>query len=913
MNTRMLAFLAFCLLFMAEGSYALEEIKIGIHAFRPKAQVLAQWAPLAQALNIENWGYHFSIEAYSPDELEAAVAARQVDFVLTSPSQYTLMFYRSGLSAPMATLETLEEGASASAYGGVIFMRADHKAVATLRELAGRSVAISGKDSFGGYLVQAYELSQAGLDVSKDIEFVQTGMPLDNVVGAVMSGKAEFGMVRSGLLENMAREGKLDLDKIQWVNRQNLPHFPVGVSTRLYPEWPIAALPHTNKVLKRKLSAFLLNLEDNQALARALQIYGFQVPADYSPVEMVLQALRIAPFDVTPTFTTRDVWDKYRWEIATGLAASLLILFLSFDLMLVIKRLKSEKRLVEQQTAHIKNNEERWKFALEGAREGVWDVDFQSHESHYSKRYQEMLGYNEGEFTATFDDWPNHIHPEDKSRVLNALDSYLNQLSDLYDVEYRLGCKDGSYKWINARGMVVSRDDQGHPIRMVGTHTDITELKEAESVIWRQANFDALTLLPNRRLFQDRLEQEIRKAQREKIHTALLYIDLDHFKEVNDTLGHDHGDALLIEASSRIKACVRDSDTVSRLGGDEFTVILANLPNVSDVGSIAQNIIDRLTRPFLLMSQESFISASIGIALYPDDAKNLNDLIKNADQAMYVAKNNGRSCFHFFTPAMQQASDLRQRLSRDLRRALQEEQFELYFQPMINLSNGEVHKAEALIRWQHPQHGLISPAEFIPVAEANGTIISIGDWVFTQAVRHAKKWKIGNRDDFQISVNMSPLQFTDQNRGQRSWIDQLRVIGYPGSGVVVEITEGILISEDAKVNKQLLAFRDYGIQVAIDDFGTGYSSLSYLKKFDIDYLKIDQSFTRNLTPDSPDFTLCETIVVMAHKLGLKVIAEGVETSQQFALLKQMNCDYGQGYLFSKPLPAREFEAFLSQI
>lgn len=453
-------------------------------------------------------------------------------------------------------------------------------------------------------------------------------------------------------------------------------------------------------------------------------------------------------------------------------------------------------------------------------------------------------------------------------------------------------------------------DHMGNLIGVLGIGHDITKRKHAESEIKNYANFDQLTQLPNRRLFHDRLEQEVKRAQREQYLIALFFIDLDRFKEVNDTLGHEIGDQLLVEAASRIKLCVRDYDTVARLGGDEFTVILSELHNISDIGRIAQSIIDKLTEPFSLSDREVYISASIGIAIYPDDATSVADLIKHADQTMYAAKNDGRSCFRFFVNTMQVAAERRMRLSNDLRNALDDGQFTVHYQPIVELATGNIHKAEALLRWHHPKLGYIAPVEFIPIAEDNGTIRDIGDWVYMQSLMQVKRLMTVHGLNFQISVNKSPVQFMRDDRSHDYWIDELEAMGLPGSAVAIEITERLLINNDAKINKKLRTFHEAGMQVSIDDFGTGYSSLAYLIRFDIDYLKIDYSFISNLAPDAAEFALCEAIVVMAHKLGVKVIAEGVETEQQRDLLKKIGCDYGQGYLFSRPLPSEKLEELL---
>jgi len=455
-------------------------------------------------------------------------------------------------------------------------------------------------------------------------------------------------------------------------------------------------------------------------------------------------------------------------------------------------------------------------------------------------------------------------------------------------------------------------DHEGRPLRRVALFSDITQRKQTEEQIWQHANFDPLTGLPNRRLMQERLAQEIKKAHRMRQQFGLMFIDLDRFKEVNDTLGHEIGDVLLKDAAQRLEVCVRESDTVARLGGDEFTIILSDLDGFNSAERVAQHLMQQLSEPFVLNGQPVYISASIGITIYPGDSLELSQLLRNADQAMYAAKNLGRNRYSFFTVSMQEASNARAALMCDLRGALAEGQFTLFYQPIVDLASGEVSKAEALLRWQHPERGMVSPAEFIPLTEEAGLITEIGDWVFKEASRQVFQWRKTLQSDFQISINKSPRQFLDSRHDARNWMAWLEQLGLSGQALVVEITEGLLLEASPKTSDHLLVFRDAGIQVAIDDFGTGYSSLAYLKKFHIDYLKIDQSFVRNLNEASSDFVLCEAIIVMAHKLGLKVIAEGVETELQRNLLQSIGCDYAQGYLFAQPMAADDFERRFSE-
>jgi diguanylate cyclase (GGDEF)-like protein len=429
----------------------------------------------------------------------------------------------------------------------------------------------------------------------------------------------------------------------------------------------------------------------------------------------------------------------------------------------------------------------------------------------------------------------------------------------------------------------------------------------------REINFDRLTGLPNRSVFHDRLEMDIKKAHRSGLPLALLFIDLDHFKEINDTLGHDTGDQLLQQVGQRLSTYVRETDTVARIGGDEFTITLGELQDLNTVTHVAQKILADLTGPFQLGNKVAYISASIGITLYPQDATSAGELLRNADQAMYWSKDVGRNRFTYFTRSMQEAAQARMALSNDLRGAVNQRQLNVHYQPIVDMASGQVCKAEALIRWHHPTHGMISPVEFIPIAEHTGLIVAIGDWVFHEALRQATQWR-ALAPHFTVAVNISPVQFYRNNAdNHRAWIEHCA--GDPprqgqSPAVGLEITEGLLLTANASVMQQMQAFRDAGIGISLDDFGTGYSSLSYLRKFSLDSLKIDRSFVDNLEQDGANVALCEAIIVMAHKLGLKVIAEGVETRAQHDLLRQAGCDFAQGYLFGQAMPPNDFEALL---
>ena len=559
----------------------------------------------------------------------------------------------------------------------------------------------------------------------------------------------------------------------------------------------------------------------------------------------------------------------------------------------------------EGRLAALERSEERFRRIVHSAGEGIWEIDATAHTSFVNPKMAAILGYSIEEMLnrplAAFMDAQGHA----------VLEHTLARLRD--GVPERLECKllrrDGSCVWTSMATNPIF-DGAGAYVGALALVTDITDRRAGAEQIWHQANYDQLTGLPNRHMFMDRLRQAVKKADRGGAFLALVFLDLDHFKEVNDQLGHAAGDALLVEAARRVKACVRASDTLARLGGDEFTVILAGIDHVGSVERIAQSLVAALALPLELEGERVYISASAGVALYPPDAGNVADLLARADQAMYASKKAGRNRFSYFTPDLQEAAHARRNIAGELREAISGRQFELVYQPIICLATGAVRKAEALLRWRHPTRGLLAPAEFIPFAESNGLIVEIGDWVFREAARQVQLWQTTIDPGFQVSVNKSPVQFRRDAALYEGWLGYLQELGLPTASIVIEIAEGVLMQGVDKVIERLRQYRAMGLQVALEHFGTGYSSLSHLKRFDIDFVKIDRSFVATLDAgaDDGDLVLCEAIIAMAHKLGLKVVAEGVETALQRALLADAGCDFAQGFVFAHPMAAAEWEA-----
>jgi diguanylate cyclase (GGDEF)-like protein/PAS domain S-box-containing protein len=468
--------------------------------------------------------------------------------------------------------------------------------------------------------------------------------------------------------------------------------------------------------------------------------------------------------------------------------------------------------------------------------------------------------------------------------------------------------KDGGTLFIRWTAAV---DAPGAGGLVISTGVDITECRLTEKRLEYLANFDSLTDLPNRQYFYDRLSYTMGYSRRHGGEFALLYIDLDGFKFVNDTLGHDMGDLLLKKAAKILSESIGEKDLLSYMGGDEFMIILPAISSADYATSSAASIVEKFSLPFTLDKYECFVGASIGICLFPADGDDTDTLLKNVDMAMYQAKDMGRSTYKLFNPAMSTKAIRRLQLEGNLRKAIERNEFRIYYQAKVNLKSGDINGMEALLRWDNAQHGRISPVEFIPLAEETGLIIPIGDWVLRAACHQNVRWLKTGYPPLKMSVNLSARQFRAGNLIEN--IEKiLRETGIPPKYLELELTEGTVMHNADKAIKTLMQIKDLGVEISVDDFGMGYSSLSYLKRFPIDTLKIDRSFVRDITVDPDDEAIVTAIIAMAHSLKLKVVAEGVETTDQLEFLRALGCDGAQGYLFSEPVDEVKFETLIRE-
>jgi diguanylate cyclase (GGDEF)-like protein/PAS domain S-box-containing protein len=533
----------------------------------------------------------------------------------------------------------------------------------------------------------------------------------------------------------------------------------------------------------------------------------------------------------------------------------------------------------------------------------------------WSEEVFDILGLRPEEFGENHEAFLHRVHPEDVELVKEAFRKALREESHL-NIDHRIVRPDDIERYVSVQAEV-SRDETGRAVQMAGTVQDITGRKQAEEQIAYLAYHDTLTGLPNRRLFKDRLTHTLAHSRRHGHLAATIFLDLDRFKRINDTLGHSVGDVLLQEVAKRLVNCVRKSDSVgrpfvdefttdvARLGGDEFTVLLTEIREIQDAAKVARRILAALLEPFYLDSQEIFVSASIGITVYPSDGEDAESLLKNAEAAMYHAKDQGKDNYQFYNDSMNAASSKKLALENRLRKALERGEFLLYYQPQLDIFTEEIIGAEALIRWRHPEMGLVFPGEFIGLAEETGLITEIGEWVLTSACLQNKAWQDAGLKRIRLAVNLSSRQF--QQKELIEMISRaLAMSGLDPRFLELELTESIVMPNAEEAVSTLQQLKAMGVRISLDDFGTGYSSLSYLKKFPLDTLKIDQSFLRDIASDPDSTAITKAIIAMGHSLNLRVIAEGVETEHQLAFLREQGCDEAQGYFFSPPLPADEF-------
>ena len=995
--------------------------RIGVLAYRDPSITERQWSPLAAYLSANLPGQRFVVRSLYMDELGKAVAGGEFDFVLTQPEHYVhIRALQRGL-APVATLAGRDGERGIAELGGVIFSRADRRDINRLEDLRDKRLAATHQNSLGSFRVQQWTLLRAGININDAAAAITfTGQPQDQVIDHVLQGKADVGFVRTGLIEALVAEGKLDRGAIKVIGPRHEPGFPLLLSTPLFPEWPFLVARHVPEPVAKAVTIALLKIDPDHPAARAGKFHGFSPPADYSGLEAMMLELRAHP-DRLERFDLQDIIEKYPYQVASGLSVALL--FALAGLVFLIRSRRQIGAALRERAS-----------LLDSLGEGVYGLDTGGRCTFINPKALEILGWQQAEvigqdphalfhhhrpdgsdypatdcpmFRTLHDGQRRHgeewffrrtgeafpvsflVTPVDRqtqregavvtfrdiseqrlanekmriaaiafetqeamvvtdaaSRILRINQAFTRvtgytaaeavgqtpallksgrhdaafyqemwqalQASGRWQGEIWNRRKNGEVypEWLSISAV---HDEHGAITHFVSSFLDITQRKEAEEQIQFLAYYDPLTHLPNRRLLNERLEKVLAASSRHRRYGALLFIDLDNFKTLNDTMGHAVGDALLVQVAQRLRQSVRAGDSIARLGGDEFVVLLEDLsPDIHEaiaqIRRATQHMLDTLGAAYTLGEYAHHCTASIGAVPFRDAGESIESLLKSADMAMYKAKEAGKNAMRFFDPAMQTEIEQRATLERDLRHALAHGEFLLYLQPQVD-RQGKLLGAEALIRWQHPQRGLILPGEFIAVAEDTRLILPIGQWVLNEACRQLAHWQ-RDRASTQLSlaVNVSAVQFRDA-----SFLDSvaaaLRDSDVPAELLKLEITESVLLENTGEAITRMRALKgELGVGLSLDDFGTGYSSLSYLKRLPLDQIKIDRSFVRDIDSNPNDAAIADAVIALGRAFNLTVIAEGVENERQRDALLARGCDAFQGYLFGHPVSVEAFAA-----
>ena len=590
-----------------------------------------------------------------------------------------------------------------------------------------------------------------------------------------------------------------------------------------------------------------------------------------------------------------------RGALAAGIAIVMLTILAFSALALFADRLRRANHALASHGAALRVSEERLARALDAGSDGLWDWDIGTGQTWFSDRWLTMLGYEPGELEGHVRTWRRLIHPEDEPKALELLQAHFDRRSPVYECEHRLLRRDGSWGWVLARGKVVERGALDGPQRIVGTHINIEERKVAEQQIAHMARHDGLTSLINRTYFHELLRLALRNAAKDADAFAVMCLDLDRFKTVNDTVGHMAGDELLKHVAARIAGCLHPADTVARLGGDEFAVLVRNNPTDERLGNLAEQLISVVGKPFIFCGQTVEVGLSIGIARAPQHGLVEQLLFSRADLALYRAKAEGRNCYRIFDAAMDEAITRQRELERDLKTALADGALELHYQPQVRAATGELVGFEALARWRHPTRGPIPPSEFIPLAEETGLISALGEWVLRTACSEAAGWT----RPLKVAVNLSPREFQQCDLPDLI-LGILTETGLPPDRLEIEVTETAIFADKDRALSILRQLKALGISIAMDDFGTGYASLATLQAFPFDKIKIDRSFVGQVEACPQAAVIVRAVLGLGRSLGLCVVAEGVETAGQVRFLIANECEELQGYLFGKPQPIASF-------
>lgn len=867
-----------------------KKLVIGVLAIEPSITQELEVQALEKQITDMKGDYKISIVSLNYAELNKAVKNSEIDFILTDPVHYIQLSHSSGVSSPLVTRITQYNSQSIYGFGGVIVINRNRSDITSLNALSDLTIAISKQHLLGNFLAQSFELSQHNIDTFKTIAYETQ----NEAVISVINNETDAAFVHTGLLELMNAQNLIDINQITTLNPQAFRDFPLLVSTRLYPEWPLVAMRHVSELESRKVTGILLSLPVKESIPQTGIRFSFSTPADYQSVHKIMQELKISPYDIKTKITWQDIWLAHKHTIQ-AISLSILIIFL-LSLLLVFLNLKLKTSM-----RTLKENESALRLAAVAfeTQSGILITDKDEKILSINNSFSEITGYQLNEIQGkTPRIFKSNCH--DKSFFQSMWNDLISKGS--WEGEIWNKRKNGEI-YPEMKVINTVKDKQGQITHYLTSFIDITERKLTEEKIYTLAFYDPLTGLANRRLLEDRIQQALLSMSRDQHYCALIFIDLDKFKNLNDTLGHKMGDELLKQVAQRLKTTVRESDTVARPGGDEFIILLSKLDKnkiraTRDSQLVGKKLLLEFNQAFDLLGTPYNLTASIGIHLFFDPSETADELMKRSDLAMYKAKQEGRNNLQFFDSLMEEAASERAELESKLRQALQNSEFELYFEPKLS-HTFTVIGYEALIRWNHPIEGTILPKNFIPIAEETGLILPMGEWVLDQACQKLQTWYSDtSKSHLTISINISHYQLAQKDFVEKT-INTISSYRFNPYQLEFEITESMIMNDVKGIIAKMAQLKKIGILFSLDDFGTGYSSLSHLKTLPINCLKIDQSFVHDMLIDDNSAAIVKTIITLSKTLKLDVIAEGVETQQQVDRLIELGCDFFQGYFFEK--------------
>ncbi|MBH9576790.1 EAL domain-containing protein [Inhella proteolytica] len=993
---------------VAQAEPPAPHLRVGVLAVGEPAQEQGLWQPLQQHL-AQSLGQRVALAVHTREQLDAALHEGRLDLVLTHPGHAVSLLHQQRVGSPIATRLMRPHPQAAEglgSFGGVIFTleRASHPQA--LPELALARIAAPDRHWLGAYQMQAQELIDQGLPAPQAQQLHPVGPSQWAVVEAVLKGQAAAGFVRTGVLEDLAAAGQLDLRQIRVLGAKQWSRFPLRVSTRLYPEWPALLSPQLSPAAGARVAAALLSMPaaPGQALA------GFTIPADYRDVVAVLRAHGEPPFDDTSRALLQELWLRHRLGLGLGLGAlglcALAVLWERRRLARSVRRVgmladasrdavfsldrsgrlrfwgRAATRLFGPAlrpgqgfaTLLAPGSQDGWRQGLahlQGPqpaelRTELVALDAAGQPFPAELTLQPVAGSQRAHHTAMLA-FVRDLRPERehqlRTRLLASVFTHAREGITITDPQGTIlevneaFCQVTGYRREEALGrnprllqsgrqspgfyrtmwetllrrghwsgeiwnrrksgevypemlsISAVRDPQGTLQHYVALFSDISELKSQQQRLEQVAHFDSLTGLPNRTLLGDRLSQAAAYAHRHQRCVAVAHLDIDQFTQINERLGQSLGDELLRLLARRLQLTLREDDTVARVGGDEFMLLLCDMGSPEASREVLERLQAIVAEPFSLQQHTIRLTSSLGVALYPHDSENPERVLRGAEQASYRAKQQGRNSLCYFDAAHDAALQARHQLLHALREALQQGQFRLHYQPKVDMGSGQVIGLEALIRWQHPQRGLVPPAEFLPVIEDDALGLDVGDWVLAQALRQLTEWAAAGCA-LPVSVNIAARHLQAPGFVERLAELLRQHPQVPPALLELEILETGALQDLQAVRQVLTAAQDLGLQFALDDFGTGYSSLAYLKNLPVRTLKIDQGFVRGMAQDPGDRAIVQAVIGLAQAFDREVIAEGVEDRELAALLLALGCRQGQGYGFARPLPPEQVPAWV---